>query len=60
MACPGAAFFQNQPRGFVLPAENSATVHESEISLYHGDPLETVTHGTGVVIDGKVVSEAKR
>ncbi len=33
---------------------------DADLALYDGDPLETVTHCTGVVIDGKVVSEAKR
>ena len=33
---------------------------DADLALYDGDPLETVTHCTGVIIDGKVVSEAKR
>ncbi len=33
---------------------------DADLTLYDGDPLETVTHCTGVVIDGKVVSEAKK
>ncbi len=33
---------------------------DADLALYDGDPLETVTHCTGVVIDGKVVSEAKK
>ena len=33
---------------------------DADLALYDGDPLETTTHCTGVVIDGKVVSEAKR
>jgi imidazolonepropionase-like amidohydrolase len=33
---------------------------DADLALYDGDPLETVTHCTGVVIDGKVVSEVKR
>ena len=33
---------------------------DADLALYEGDPLETVTHCTGVVIDGKIVSEAKR
>lgn len=30
---------------------------EADIALFDGDPLETVTHCTGVIIDGKVVSK---
>ncbi|HWB04581.1 MAG TPA: amidohydrolase family protein [Verrucomicrobiales bacterium] len=33
---------------------------DADLALYDGDPLETVTHCTGVIIDGKVVSEVKR
>ena len=33
---------------------------DADLALYDGDPLETVTHCTGVVIDGRIVSEAKR
>lgn len=33
---------------------------DADLALYDGDPLETTTHCTGVVIDGKVVSEVKR
>ena len=33
---------------------------DADLALYDGDPLETTTHCTGVVIDGKVVSEQKR
>lgn len=33
---------------------------DADLALYDGDPLEYVTHCTGVVIDGKVVSEALR
>lgn len=29
----------------------------ADLALFDGDPLETVTHCTGVIIDGKVVSE---
>ena len=30
---------------------------EADLALFDGDPLETVTHCTGVIIDGVVVSE---
>jgi imidazolonepropionase-like amidohydrolase len=33
---------------------------DADLALYDGDPLETTTHCTGVIIDGKVVSEVKR
>ena len=33
---------------------------DADLALYDGDPLETVTHCTSVVIDGKVVSAEKR
>jgi imidazolonepropionase-like amidohydrolase len=33
---------------------------DADLALYDGDPLEITTHCTGVVIDGKVVSEVKR
>lgn len=33
---------------------------DADLALYDGDPLETTTHCTGVVIDGKVVSEQRR
>jgi imidazolonepropionase-like amidohydrolase len=33
---------------------------DADLALYDGDPLETVTHCTGVIIDGKIVSEVKR
>ncbi len=29
---------------------------EADLALFDGDPLETVTHCTGVIIDGKIVS----
>ena len=29
----------------------------ADLALFDGDPLETVTHCTGVIIDGKIVSE---
>lgn len=33
---------------------------DADLALFDGDPLETITHCTGVVIDGKVVSEQTR
>ena len=33
---------------------------DADLALYDGDPLETTTHCTGAIIDGKVVSEVKR
>jgi len=33
---------------------------DADLALYDGDPLEITSHCTGVVIDGKVVSEQKR
>jgi len=33
---------------------------DADLALFDGDPLETVTHCTGVVIDGKVVSAEAR
>ena len=33
---------------------------DGDVALYDGDPFEYTTHCTGVVIDGKVVSEIKR
>ncbi len=33
---------------------------DGDIALYDGDPFEYATHCTGVVIEGKVVSEIKR
>ncbi|GAA5050153.1 amidohydrolase family protein [Erythrobacter westpacificensis] len=33
---------------------------DGDIAMFNGDPLEYVTHVTGVVIDGYVVSEATR
>jgi imidazolonepropionase-like amidohydrolase len=33
---------------------------DADLALYDGDPLETATHCTGVIIDGKIVSEVKR
>jgi hypothetical protein len=33
---------------------------DGDLALYDGDPLETTTHCTAVIIDGKVVSEVKR
>ncbi|HEX2751331.1 MAG TPA: amidohydrolase family protein [Verrucomicrobiales bacterium] len=33
---------------------------DADVALYDGDPLETVTHCTGVIIGGKIVSEVKR
>lgn len=33
---------------------------DADLALYDGDPFEYTTHCVGVVIDGKVVSEAKR
>ncbi|MDX1980599.1 MAG: amidohydrolase family protein [Bryobacteraceae bacterium] len=32
---------------------------DADLALYDGDPFEYVTHCTGVVIDGKVVSEGR-
>lgn len=33
---------------------------DADVALYDGDPLEVTSHCTGVVIDGRVVSEVKR
>ncbi len=33
---------------------------DGDIALYDGDPFEYTTHCTGVVIEGKVVSDIKR
>ena len=33
---------------------------DADLALFDGDPLETVTHCTGVVIEGKVVSSEVR
>jgi imidazolonepropionase-like amidohydrolase len=33
---------------------------DGDLALYDGDPLEYITHCTGVIIDGKVVSSAAR
>jgi imidazolonepropionase-like amidohydrolase len=33
---------------------------DADLALYDGDPLETTSHCIKVIIDGKVVSEAKR
>jgi imidazolonepropionase-like amidohydrolase len=33
---------------------------DADLALYDGDPLEITTHCTGVIIDGKVVSTARR
>jgi len=33
---------------------------DGDVALYDGDPFEYTTHCTGVVIDGKVVSEEGR
>lgn len=33
---------------------------DADLALYDGDPLEITSHCTGVVIDGKVVSEARK
>lgn len=33
---------------------------QADLALFDGDPLETVTHCTGVIIDGKLVSTEKR
>jgi imidazolonepropionase-like amidohydrolase len=33
---------------------------DADLALYDGDPLETTTHCTGVIIDGKVVSQERR
>ncbi|MFN0010246.1 MAG: amidohydrolase family protein [Phycisphaerales bacterium] len=33
---------------------------DGDVAMYDGDPFEYATHCTGVVIDGKVVSEIKR
>jgi imidazolonepropionase-like amidohydrolase len=32
---------------------------DADLALYDGDPFEYTTHCTGVVIDGRVVSEEK-
>jgi imidazolonepropionase-like amidohydrolase len=36
------------------------TGKDADVALYDGDPLETTTHCTTVIIDGKVVSEKSR
>jgi len=33
---------------------------DADLALYDGDPLETTTHCTGVIIDGKMVSAQVR
>ena len=33
---------------------------DADLALFDGDPLETATHCTGVIIDGKAVSSVKR
>ncbi len=33
---------------------------DADLALYNGDPLETTSHCVGVIIDGKVVSEAQK
>jgi imidazolonepropionase-like amidohydrolase len=33
---------------------------DADLALFDGDPFEYTSHVTGVVIDGKVVSEAVR
>jgi imidazolonepropionase-like amidohydrolase len=34
--------------------------HDGDVALFDGDPFEYTTHCTGVVIDGRVVSEDPR
>lgn len=36
------------------------TGKDADLALFDGDPLETVTHCTGVIIDGKIVSTVSR
>jgi imidazolonepropionase-like amidohydrolase len=40
--------------GSIMPGK------DADLALYDGDPLETTTHCTGVIIDGKVVSGQTR
>ena len=34
--------------------------HDADLALFNGDPLETTTHTTHVIIDGKVVSSSAK